>query len=79
MRKSLIIILLAALPMVLKGQTVEVEGSYLRQLQERDSVLIADQLQYGFRLDGVPASSFRGGRIPSSETLGAEGWRERKG
>ena len=46
MRKSLIIILLAALPMVLKGQTVEVEGSYLRQLQERDSVLIADQLQY---------------------------------
>ncbi len=54
MRKSLIIILLAALPIVLKGQTVEVEGSYLRQLQERDSVLIADQLQYGFRLDGVP-------------------------
>lgn len=54
MKKLLIFILLAALPIVSKGQIVEVEGSYLRQLQERDSVLIADQLAYGFRLDGVP-------------------------
>lgn len=29
------------------------DGSYLRQLQERDSVLIGDQLLYGFRLEGV--------------------------
>ena len=27
--------------------------TYLRQLQPRDSVLIADQLRYGFRLEGV--------------------------
>jgi hypothetical protein len=30
-----------------------VEGSFLQQLQQRDSVLIADQLRYGFRLDKV--------------------------
>ena len=29
------------------------DGSYLRQLQERDSVLIGDQLLYGFRLEGL--------------------------
>ena len=27
--------------------------AYLRPLQERDSVLVADQFEYGFRLDGV--------------------------
>ena len=32
---------------------VEVSGSFLSPLQERDSVLIADQLRYGFRLEGV--------------------------
>mgnify|MGYP006916044481 CR=1 FL=1 len=46
--------MLTVLPLAVKGQILEVEGSYLRQLQERDSVLIADQLAYGFRLDGVP-------------------------
>ncbi len=30
-----------------------VSGSFLRQVEERDSVLIADQLQYGFRLENV--------------------------
>ena len=31
----------------------EVSGSFLRPLGQRDSVLVADQLMYGFRLDGV--------------------------
>ncbi len=35
----------------------EIEGSYLQQLQKRDSVLIADQLVYGFELDGVEAGT----------------------
>lgn len=30
---------------------------YLRQLQRRDSVLIADQLEYGFRMDGMKAGT----------------------
>ena len=29
------------------------DGSYLRQIQERDSILIGDQLLYGFRLEGL--------------------------
>ena len=29
------------------------DGAYLRQLQERDSILIGDQLVYGFRLEGL--------------------------
>ena len=35
---------------VLKGQVVQMSGSFIEQLQERDSVLIADQLRYGFDL-----------------------------
>lgn len=31
------------------------DGSFLRQLQERDSILIGDQLLYGFRVEGLPA------------------------
>lgn len=31
--------------------------AFLEQLQKRDSVLIADQLRYGFRLDDVPAGT----------------------
>lgn len=31
----------------------EMDGSFLEQIQKRDSVLVADQLRYGFRLDGV--------------------------
>jgi hypothetical protein len=37
----------------LKGQVVQMTGSFLEQLQERDSVLIADQLLYGFELKQV--------------------------
>ena len=38
---------------VLKGQVVQMSGSFIEQLQERDSVLIADQLRYGFDLQQV--------------------------
>lgn len=38
---------------VLKGRTVPVTGAFLQPLQERDSVLIADQLVYGFNLNQV--------------------------
>ena len=30
------------------------DGSFLRQLQERDSILIGDQLEYGFKVEGLP-------------------------
>lgn len=40
-------LLLAVLEIVPAGQT------FLRQLQPRDSVLIADQVEYGFRLDDI--------------------------
>ena len=39
------------------GELILRDGSYLRQLQKRDSVLIADQLEYGFELRGVPDSA----------------------
>ena len=64
MRKVLIYILLffsvsasllageAARPQM-KGQVVQMTGSYLQPLQERDSVLIADQVRYGFDLQQV--------------------------
>jgi len=31
----------------------EVQGSFLEPLQQRDSILVADQLRYGFHLKGV--------------------------
>lgn len=36
-----------------QGKVIPVKGAFLQPLQERDSVLIADQLLYGFKLDGV--------------------------
>ena len=36
-----------------QGRVVPMNGSFIQQLQERDSVLIADQLYYGFELKGV--------------------------
>ena len=36
-----------------KGRLIPLKGAFLQQLQERDSVLVADQLLYGFQLDGV--------------------------
>ena len=46
--KLLTLILVAMLDAVPAGQAV------LRQLQPRDSILIADQLEYGFQLDSLP-------------------------
>ncbi|MCR4860921.1 MAG: hypothetical protein K5910_09700 [Bacteroidales bacterium] len=46
--KLLTLILVALLDAVPAGQ------AWLRQLQPRDSILIADQLEYGFQLDSVP-------------------------
>ncbi len=62
MRKALIYIMLlfcAAVSyaqggLALKsGERIPMDGVYLEQLQERDSILIADQLEYGFILEGV--------------------------
>ena len=39
--------------LVPKGRSVQMEGVFLLPLQERDSVLIADQLRYGFELKQV--------------------------
>ena len=36
-----------------QGSVLPVKGAFLQQLQERDSVLVADQLLYGFELKGV--------------------------
>ncbi len=35
------------------GGLKALEGSFLEQLQKRDSVLVADQMKYGFRLENV--------------------------
>lgn len=32
-------------------------SAFVKQLQQRDSILVADQLEYGFRLDGVKAGT----------------------
>ena len=36
-----------------EGKVIPMTGAFLQQLQERDSVLIADQLCYGFELRGI--------------------------
>ena len=36
-----------------QGRMIPVKGAFLQQLQERDSVLVADQLLYGFELKNV--------------------------
>ena len=38
---------------VLRGSVVPMNGVFLRQLQERDSILVADQLYYGVNLEKV--------------------------
>ncbi len=43
-----------------KGSIIPTEGAFLEQLQERDSVLIADQLLYGFELKGVTEGTLIG-------------------
>lgn len=57
MRKTLITIFAALAALTLSAQSVVPAGeTYVRQLQQRDSILIADQLEYGFELDGIQAS-----------------------
>ena len=56
MRNALIYILLllfSASMSARAGQVDTVKGAFLEQLQKRDSVLIADQLRYGFDLRGI--------------------------
>lgn len=45
--------LLNAQDTIPQGKLIPVEGAFLQQLQERDSVLVADQLLYGFELRQV--------------------------
>ena len=58
MRKALIYIVLLLSAHALwadpAGKTIPMQGAFLQQLQQRDSVLIADQLLYGFELKQVP-------------------------
>ncbi len=60
-RLSLLSILLPAVMAVAgartQGALIESGEAFLRPLQERDSVLIADQLEYGFELDEVKAGT----------------------
>ena len=56
MRKLTIAAAVAALlvPLSSRAQGLkEVEGSFLEPLQQRDSILVADQLRYGFTLEDV--------------------------
>ena len=55
MRKALIYIMMTLLSVgaYAQGKVVQMGPSFLEQLQERDSVLIADQLLYGFILEKV--------------------------
>lgn len=50
----IISLIISAVPGAAHDLSRETDGqAYLRQLQPRDSVLIADQLEYGFELDNV--------------------------
>ncbi len=63
MRKALIYVSLffcAAALYAQEGRVVPMKGAFLRQLQERDSVLIADQLLYGFELKDVAEGTMFG-------------------
>ena len=63
--RIIIISVLLSLPLVVMAAVpgpVDAGEAFLRQLQKRDSVLIADQVRYGFRLDGLQEGS--GLRLP---------------
>ena len=63
--RIIIISVLLSLPLVVRAAVpgpVDAGEAFLRQLQKRDSVLIADQVRYGFRLDGLQEGS--GLRLP---------------
>ena len=48
-----VMLLLSFAAIAQKGEIVYQKGAFLKQLQERDSILIADQVLYGFDLKGV--------------------------
>ena len=52
--------------------------AFLRQIQPRDSILIADQLEYGFRLDGVSEGTVLAlpdfGILPQDTLAVVRGW-----
>lgn len=60
MRKTLTIIIAAMLALTASAQGLVPAGeTFVRQIQQRDSILIADQLEYGFELDGIqPADQY---------------------
>lgn len=43
-----VMLLLSFAAIAQKGEIVYQKGAFLKQLQERDSILIADQVLYGF-------------------------------
>ena len=59
MRKALQYVLIGTMSLLSfvaiaqKGEIVYQKGAFLKQLQQRDSILIADQVVYGFDLKGV--------------------------
>ena len=56
-----------------KGEIVYQKGAFLKQLQERDSVLIADQVLYGFDLKGVDeGTSFAFPQVKDTLMAGVE-------
>lgn len=56
MRKTLFTIITALMALASHAQGIVPAGqTFVRQLQQRDSILIADQLEYGFELDGIRA------------------------
>lgn len=60
MRKLLGVILLSILSGFFaagQGRLPAIDGAFLEKLQERDSVLIGDQIRYGFHLQGVPVGT----------------------
>lgn len=49
----LVALILSSASFAEDGKLIHTKGAFIQQLQERDSVLIADQLLYGFDLTGV--------------------------
>ena len=63
-----------------RGMLVQSDDSFLEQLQERDSVLIGDQLRYGFHLKDVPQGTilvpadFSKGFMPGDSVMIVRPW-----
>lgn len=55
--KCLIAALLAGATLASAQGIIRKEGSFVRQVTPRDSILVADRLLYGFELDNVPDST----------------------